>query len=145
MELTKAEEQILHYLWKLEEATVQDILSCMDDAGKPSRTTVSTIIRILENKGAVSHKPGTGRGYIYYPLVKKEEYSRKQLFGFISRYFDNSFSSLASFFAKESNMTAEEFRYRIMKNLGMTVTAACPGRSADDWPLIPTPLFRDYA
>ncbi len=71
MELTKAEEQILHYLWKLEEATVQDILSCMDDAGKPSRTTVSTIIRILENKGAVSHKPGTGRGYIYYPLVKK--------------------------------------------------------------------------
>ena len=108
MELTKAEEQILHYLWKLEEATVQDILSCMDDAGKPSRTTVSTIIRILENKGAVSHKPGTGRGYIYYPLVKKEEYSRKQLFGFISRYFDNSFSSLASFFAKESNMTAEE-------------------------------------
>ena len=100
MELTKAEEQILHYLWKLEEATVQDILSCMDDAGKPSRTTVSTIIRILENKGAVSHKPGTGRGYIYYPLVKKEEYSRKQLFG--------SFSSLASFFAKESNMTAEE-------------------------------------
>lgn len=71
MELTKAEEQILHYLWKLEEATVQDILSCMDDAGKPSRTTVSTIIRILENKGAVSHKPGTGRGYIYYPWLKK--------------------------------------------------------------------------
>ena len=49
MELTKAEEQILHYLWKLEEATVQDILSCMDDAGKPSRTTVSTIIRFLVN------------------------------------------------------------------------------------------------
>lgn len=72
MELTKAEEQILHYLWKLEEATVQDILSCMDDAGKPSRTTVSTIIRILENKGAVSHKPGTGHGYIYYPWLKKK-------------------------------------------------------------------------
>ena len=51
MELTKAEEQILHYLWKLEEATVQDILSCMDDAGKPSRTTVSTIIRFLKTKG----------------------------------------------------------------------------------------------
>ena len=66
MELTKAEEQILHYLWKLEEATVQDILSCMDDAGKPSRTTVSTIIRILENKGAVSHKPGTGRGLLSF-------------------------------------------------------------------------------
>lgn len=108
MELTKAEEQILHYLWKLEEATVQDILSCMEAQGRPSRTTVSTIIRILENKGAVGHKSGLGRGYIYYPLIKKEEYSRKQLFGFISRYFDNSFASLASFFAKESNLTVDE-------------------------------------
>ena len=89
MELTKAEEQILHYLWKLGEATVQDILSCMEETGRPSRTTVSTIIRILENKGIVGHKPGSGRGYIYYSLIKKEEYSRKQLFGFISRYFDN--------------------------------------------------------
>ena len=88
MELTKAEEQILHYLWKLGEATVQDILSCMEETGRPSRTT--------------------GRGYIYYSLIKKEEYSRKQLFGFISRYFDNSFASLTSFFAKESNLTVDE-------------------------------------
>ena len=36
MELTKAEEQILHYLWKLGEATVQDILSCMEETGRPS-------------------------------------------------------------------------------------------------------------
>ena len=70
MELTKAEEQILHYLWKLGEATVQDILSCMEETGRPSRTTVSTIIRILENKGIVGHKPGSGRGYIYYSLKK---------------------------------------------------------------------------
>ena len=61
MELTKAEEQILHYLWKLGEATVQDILSCMEETGRPSRTTVSTIIRILENKGIVGHKPGSRR------------------------------------------------------------------------------------
>ena len=108
MELTKAEEQILHYLWKLGEATVQDILSCMEETGRPSRTTVSTINRILENKGIVGHKPGSGRGYIYYSLIKKEEYSRKQLFGFISRYFDNSFASLTSFFAKESNLTVDE-------------------------------------
>lgn len=51
MELTKAEEQILHYLWKLEEATVQDILSCMDDAGKPSRTTYPLLFVFLKTKG----------------------------------------------------------------------------------------------
>ena len=72
MELTKAEEQILHYLWKLGEATVQDILSCMEETGRPSRTTVSTIIRILENKGVVGHKPGSGRGYIIIRLSRKK-------------------------------------------------------------------------
>lgn len=72
MELTKAEEQILHYLWKLEEATVQDILSCMDDAGKPSRTTVSTIIRILENKGAVSHNRVQGAVTFIILWLKKK-------------------------------------------------------------------------
>jgi BlaI family penicillinase repressor len=107
MELTKAEEQILYYLWKLEEGSVQDILSCMEGE-RPSRTTVSTIIRILENKGAVGHKPTSGRSYIYFPLIRKEDYSRKQLFGFIGRYFDNSFSSLTSFFAKESNLSVDE-------------------------------------
>ena len=71
MELTKAEEQILHYLWKLEEATVQDILSCMDDAGKPSRTTVSTIIRILENKGAVINRVQGAVTFIILWLKKK--------------------------------------------------------------------------
>lgn len=108
MELTKAEEQILYYLWKLEEGSVKDLLACMEKE-HPSRTTVSTILRILENKGAVGHKSAAGRSYIYYPLIRKEDYSRKQLFGFIRRYFDNSFSSLTSFFAQESNLSVEEF------------------------------------
>lgn len=79
MELTKAEEQILHYLWKLEEATVQDILSCMDDAGKPSRTTVSTIIRILENKGAVSYNP---QNEMFRLLGTKRSFSQNETFFF---------------------------------------------------------------
>lgn len=107
MELTKAEEQIVCYLWKLGEGSIKDILSCMGEE-RPSRTTVSTIIRILENKGAVGHKSTSGRGYIYFPLIRKEDYSRKQLFGFIRRYFDNSFSSLTSFFAKENNLSIDE-------------------------------------
>lgn len=108
MELTKAEEQILYYLWQLGEGSVKDILACMEK-DRPSRTTVSTIIRILENKGAVGHKPAGGRSYIYFPLIRKEDYSRKQLFGFIRRYFDNSFASMASFFAKENKLSVDEW------------------------------------
>ncbi|WP_106829668.1 BlaI/MecI/CopY family transcriptional regulator [Parabacteroides pacaensis] len=106
MQLTKAEEQVMQYLWELKESQVQEIREQFDDP-KPSRTTVSTIIRILETKGFVGHKP-QGRGYTYYPLVAKEDYSKHQLFGIMKNYFNDSFTSMASFFAKESNLTIQE-------------------------------------
>ena len=106
MQLTKAEEQVMQYLWQLGEGLVQDVRDCFDDP-KPSRTTVSTIIRILENKGYVSHK-ANGRIYTYYPLILKEDYSKHQLSGIMKNYFNNSFSSMASFFARESNLSVQE-------------------------------------
>lgn len=108
VELTKAEEQILQHLWKLGEGTVQDILARMDEDKRPSRTTVSTVIRVLEQKEVVGHKPGAKREYIYYPLLKKEEHSRNCLKNLVKRYFDNSFPALASFFVKENNLTVKE-------------------------------------
>ena len=108
IELTKAEEQLMQHLWKLGEGTVQEVMNLMNDGKQPSRTTVSTVIRLLEEKGVVGHKPSQGRGYIYYPLLKKEEYSHKHLKDFITRYFDNSFSSLVSFFVRENNLSMQE-------------------------------------
>lgn len=106
MQLTKAEEQVMQYLWSIEEGLVQDVRNCFPDP-KPSRTTVSTIIRILETKGFIAHK-ANGRVFTYYPLIRKEDYSKHQLFGMLKNYFNNSFASMASFFAKESNMNLQE-------------------------------------
>lgn len=107
-ELTKAEEQLMQHLWKLGEGTVQEVMASMDEGKRPSRTTVSTVIRLLEEKGVVGHRPTDGRGFIYYPILKKEEYSHKHLKDFIGRYFDNSFSSLVCFFVKENNLSMKE-------------------------------------
>jgi len=106
MQLTKAEEQVMQYLWKMGEGLVQDVRDCFSEP-KPSRTTVSTIVRILEKKGYVDHK-ANGRNYTYYPLIRKEEYSKHQLFGMLNNYFNNSFASMVSFFAKESDMSFRE-------------------------------------
>jgi predicted transcriptional regulator len=106
MQLTKAEEQMMRYLWQIDEGTVQDVRDCFPDP-KPSRTTVSTIIRILESKGYVAHK-ANGRVYTYYPTIQKEDYSKHQLFGMLKDYFSNSFASMASFFAKETDMNVWE-------------------------------------
>jgi predicted transcriptional regulator len=106
LQLTKAEEQIMKILWELELGTVQDILARFA-LPKPARTTVATILSILENKGFAEHET-EGKSNIYSPLVKKKDYSKSQLSGVMKNYFDNSFASMASFFAKENNLSLEE-------------------------------------
>ncbi|WP_235964397.1 BlaI/MecI/CopY family transcriptional regulator [Pedobacter gandavensis] len=105
-QLTKAEEQIMQALWELEQGTVQDIRDRLEEA-KPARTTVATVLTILENKGFVSHI-SQGRANIYKPLISKEGYSKSQLSGLLKNYFNNSFASMASFFARENNYSIEE-------------------------------------
>jgi predicted transcriptional regulator len=90
----------------MEEGTVQDILKRFTES-KPARTTIATILSILENKNFVVHR-SEGRVNVYKALVPKDEYSKKQLFGFVKNYFDGSFSSMISFFAKETNLSIEE-------------------------------------
>ncbi|MBN2263510.1 MAG: BlaI/MecI/CopY family transcriptional regulator, partial [Prolixibacteraceae bacterium] len=105
-ELTKAEEQVMQILWKLEEAFVNDLVEQMPDP-KPAYNTVSTIIRILEKKGFVDHK-AFGKTHQYFPLISKKDYTRKFMKNFLGNYFENSFKEMVSFFAKEDNMSVNE-------------------------------------
>jgi len=105
-QLTKAEEEIIQVLWHLENASVKDILAQLPEP-KPAYNTVSTIIRILEDKAFVAHQK-QGRGYIYYPLVDKKTYTKQSLSKMINNYFDGSFQNLVSFFAKSGDMDINE-------------------------------------
>ena len=106
LQLTRAEEQIMQLLWDLDEGLVKDIRDRFPEP-KPSRNTVSTVVRILEKKNFVSHK-AYGNVYVYFPLVTKEEYSKNQLFGLMENYFGNSFPAMASFFAREKDLSIRE-------------------------------------
>lgn len=105
-ELTKAEEQVMQVLWEIRKGFVHDLLARMPDP-KPAYNTVSTIIRILEQKGFVSHK-AYGRTHEYYPLITKKDYTRSHFRNFMTNYFDNSYKSLASFFTREERLSRED-------------------------------------
>lgn len=105
-ELTKAEEQIMQVLWDLNRAFVKEIIDRLPDP-KPAYNTVSTIVRILQDKGFVGHEV-YGKSHCYYPLVDKDTYTRQFLKNFIGNYFQNSFSQMVSFFAKEENVDLKE-------------------------------------
>ncbi len=105
-ELTKAEEQIIQILWRLEKGFVKDILEYLPQP-KPAYNTVSTIVRILEKKGFVDHK-AYGKTHEYYPTISKEEYTRSFMKRFVENYFSDSYKEMVSFFAKEKSMSISE-------------------------------------
>jgi BlaI family transcriptional regulator, penicillinase repressor len=104
--LTKAEEEIMQVLWQLEQAFVKDIVDLLP-APKPHYNTVSTIIKILCDKGFVGYE-SFGKSNRYYPLIQKDEYSKKTMKQFVSKYFDGSFAGMLSFFAQEKDITVQD-------------------------------------
>lgn len=113
-QLTKAEEDIMQILWELQESNVADIIEKLPEP-KPAYNTVSTIVRILESKGFVDYKK-EGRNHIYYPKLKRSEYSNQSLNKLMDGYFQGSFKSMVSFFMKKNDVSIQDME-KIMKEI----------------------------
>lgn len=105
-ELTKGEEEVMHHIWNLKEATVNDIIAQMAEP-KPKYTTVATFIKLLERKDFVDHYQ-MSKSFVYTPLVKKEAYAKIILANMITDYFDGSLAKMISFCAEHNDIPAEE-------------------------------------
>ena len=105
-ELTRAEEQVMQVLWALGKGFVKDVVDALPDP-KPAYNTVSTIVRILEKKGFVSHT-AFGKSHEYYPLTSKYEYKKTFVKSFLKRYFGGSFPEMVSFFAGERDLSLRD-------------------------------------
>ncbi len=105
-ELTKAEEQLMQILWQKNKAFVNDLLEDLPEP-KLAYNTVSTVIRLLEKKGFVSHK-AYGNTHEYFPIVSKKEYTDHSCKTLLRGYFSNSFEKMVSFFAIEEKLSLKE-------------------------------------
>lgn len=106
-ELTKAEERIMQIFWKIKKGFVKDVIAHIPEEPKPPYNTVSSVVRLLEQKGYLGHK-AYGKTHEYFPLVSKVEYRKLYLRKILSNYFENSPSSLLSFLVKEEELSQEE-------------------------------------
>jgi predicted transcriptional regulator len=101
-DLTRAEEQVMKLLWQLNEAMVKEIIELMPDP-KPAYNTVSTVVRVLENKGFIDHK-AYGNTHVYFALIGETQYKKFAFDKMMSNYFSNSYKSLVSFIANEKKL-----------------------------------------
>ncbi len=107
--LTNKEEEVMKLLWKLKKAFVRELLEAFPGKRKPHYNTLSTMVRNLEEKGFVGHE-AFGNTHRYFPLVTREAYRKEYIGDTIADYFDHSYKSLVSYFAREEKISAEELR-----------------------------------
>lgn len=108
MRLSKSEEELMQYLWKLEKAFMKDLLECYSEP-KPATTTVATLLKRMQEKSYISYEQ-FGRSRRYYPLVKKSDYFAIHLNSLILKFFDDSPAQFASFFTSETNLSESELK-----------------------------------
>ena len=104
--LTKAEEQIMHILWKIEKGFLKDIIEEVPEP-KPHSNTIATILKILVEKQFADYKV-YGRQHQYFPLVAKDEYSNGTLRNLVGDYFDGSYKEAVSFLVEKDKLSIDD-------------------------------------
>ena len=101
-QLTKAEEQVMQIVWKLNETVVKDVVDQFDEP-KPAYTTVATVLTVLEKKGFVERRK-VGNTNLFIPAISKTDYTKFQFSSLLKNYFNGSFPKMATFFARENQL-----------------------------------------
>jgi len=101
--LTKAEEQVMQTLWRLQRAGLRDVTDSMPKP-KPHVSTVATMLKILTDKGFVNVE-AYARMHFYSPAVSKEEYSGQRIAGIANSYFEGSFEKVISYMVKNKDVS----------------------------------------
>lgn len=87
--LTETELEFMNVIWVLGEATVNDVIEHLPADRKVAYTSVSTILRILQQKNVLSARK-EGRGHVYIPLLQKSDYESRTLHHVVDKVFDGT-------------------------------------------------------
>jgi predicted transcriptional regulator len=87
--LTETELELMTILWKIGEGSVADVMALLPEGRDLAYTSVSTILRILEQKKVIEARK-EGRGHVYFPLVKKDDYESRTIKHVVEKVFDGT-------------------------------------------------------
>jgi len=105
--LTETELELISILWKLGEGSVNEVMELLPKDRDLAYTSVSTILRILEQKKFLKTRK-EGRGHVYIPVLKKEDYEERTVRHVVEHVFDGTPMALAKQLLNTVNLTKEE-------------------------------------
>ncbi len=104
--LNPKEEEVMKILWKIKKGFVKEIIAEMPKP-HPPYTSVSTLVRRLEERNIVGHD-AFGKTHRYYAILTEQDYTKQTFFKFFKDYFQGSHEKMVSFFVKEQNTDIKE-------------------------------------
>jgi len=107
--LTEAELRLMKILWRRGESAVTDLVADLPDGASLAYNSVLTTIRILEQKGYVTHRQ-EGRAFIYQPAIAEDEASRSEVRHVLSRFFGNSREKLLLSLLGDEELSPKELQ-----------------------------------
>src|ERR1700678_3007196 len=130
--LTPAELRLMRILWMRGESAVADIAAAAADESPLAYTSVLTTVRILEQKGYVTHRQ-QGRAFLYSPCVAEDDASRSEIRHVLERFFGNSRERLVLSLLGDDELTPAELK-RLKERIATapedeTVNGMADGRS----------------
>jgi len=118
--LTEVELELMTVLWKRGEATVREVLEGLAAGRELAYTSVSTVLRILEQKKLVQSRK-EGKVHVYRPAVSKETYEARSVKHLVDKVFDGAPSAMVMRLLDEDELSRgelEELRSRLEEKLG---------------------------
>jgi len=105
--LTDVELELMNILWKKGEGGVHDVMEALPKDRDLAYTSVSTVLRILEQKGFLRARK-EGRGHIYIPVIAKAKYESVAINHLVQQVFDNTPGSLLRRLVETRGMNPED-------------------------------------
>jgi predicted transcriptional regulator len=106
--MTPKEEEVLCKFWTHGPLFIRELLELQEEP-RPHYNTLSTVVRVLEEKGYIGYKV-YGSIYQYYALIPREEYRKKKLQKIVDTYFGNSYKRVVSALIEEDELSIEELQ-----------------------------------
>jgi predicted transcriptional regulator len=111
IDLTEAELRLMQVIWRMEKATVPEVIEALDETPAPAYNTVLTTMTILERKGYLRHTaPKVGRAFVYRPVVSLEKASGNAVRHLLRRFFGGSAEALILNVIENKKLNEAELR-----------------------------------
>jgi predicted transcriptional regulator len=107
--LTEVELELMNILWKIGEGSVHHVIDQLPKTRTLAYTSVSTMLRILEQKEIVGSRK-EGKGHIYFPLLSKEEYEAFAVQSVVQKVFDGAPVAMVKQLLDSTQLTTEELK-----------------------------------